>query len=248
MEVRQYLAVLWRRWPVIAVIVGLALIFSGVTFLTTPPIYTATARLLVRQEPSPDTAPPYFNYDRYYNWLANEFLSDDYTLIVGTRAFAEQVYQQLQQNPINADGTARYGFDTRVIKVDAVTGTISADRKHRVLTITVKSGDRGYADAIANAASDVLTNQSLNGSPIPSLNRVEIRDEAEFGLMDRSTANLVASSRTRSLIDAGVRLGLGIVAALALAFLIEYFDDRLRDGAEAERLTGVPVLGAIPRT
>ena len=36
--------------------------------------------------------------------------------------------------------------------------------------------------------------------------------------------------------------------ALALAFLIEYFDDRLRDGAEAERLTGVPVIGSIPRT
>jgi capsular polysaccharide biosynthesis protein len=229
------------------VIVGLALIFSLWTFLRTPPTYTATVRMLVRQDPSPSTAPPYFNYDRYYNWLANEFLSDDYTLIVASRAFAEQVYRQLQQNPLNGDGTPRYGFDTRAISIDAVTNTLSADRKHRVLTITARSGDRGAADAIANAASDVLANLSVATATVPSLNQVQINDEAEFGLLDSSNANLVSSSRTRSLIDAGVRLGLGIVAALALAFLIEYFDDRLRDGAEVERLTGVPVLGTIPR-
>lgn len=247
MEVRQYLAVLGRRWPVIALIVGLAAILSVVTVLTTAPTFTATVRLLVRQEASPTTAPPYFNYDRYYNWLSNEFLSDDYTLIVGSRAFAEQVYKLLQQNPLNADGTAHYGFDTRVIKVDEILPTLSADRKHRVMTITVKSTNRGYADAIANAAADVLTNETLQKAATPSLSAVQIMDDAQFGLLDRSTANLVVSNRSRSLIDAAVRLGLGIVAALALAFLIEYFDDRLRDGAEAERLTGVPVLGAIPR-
>jgi capsular polysaccharide biosynthesis protein len=247
-ELRQYLAILWRRWPVIALIVGLALIYSVVTFLTTPPTYTAAVRLLVRQLPSPDTTPPYFNYDRYYNWLANEFVSDDYTLIVTSRAFAERVAQALQQNPKNADGTLRYGFDTSGITADAVIGTLSADRKHRIMTITARSGNRGNADAIANAAADVLTNQTLNKGTAPSLSAVQIQDDAEFGLLDRSSANLVGSSRARSLIDAGVRLGLGIVAALALAFLIEYFDDRLRDGAEAERLTGVPVLGSIPRT
>ena len=248
MELRQYLAILWRRWPVIALIVGLAAVFSAVTLLTTPRTYTATVRLLVRQEASPDTQPPYFNYDRYYNWLSNEFLSDDYALIVTSRAFAERVAQLLQANPKNPDGTPRYGFDTSAISADAVMGTLSADRKHRVLTITVNSGNPGRADAIANAAGDVLTNQTLNKAAAPSLTQVQIQDEVQFGLLDRSSANLVASSRNRAIIDAAVRLGLGIVAALALAFLIEYFDDRLRDGAEAERLTGVPVLGSIPRT
>jgi capsular polysaccharide biosynthesis protein len=247
-EVRQYLAVLGRRWPVIAVIGGLALIFSVVSFLNTPASYAAQVRLLVRQEASPDTAPPYFNYDRYYNWLANEFLSDDYTLIVTSRAFAERVAQTLQQNPKNADGTPRYGFDTSGINADQVSGTLSADRRHRVMTVTARTGNPGQADAIANAAADVLTNLSLNKSAAPSLSPVQIQDDAEFGLLDRSNAGLVSSSRSRALIDAGVRLGLGLVAALALAFLIDYFDDRLRDGAEAERLTGVPVIGAIPRT
>ncbi len=247
MEVRQYLAVLWRRWPVIALIVGLAAILSVVTFRTTPRSYTTTVSVLVRQQPSPDTAPPYYNYDRYYNWLSNEFLSDDYTIIVSSRAFAELVYQQLHTNPKNPDGTAKYGFDTRAISVDAVAGTMSADRKHRVMTITVNSGNAGYADAIANAAADVLTNQSLNKSPVASLSQVQIQDDAEFGLLNSSNAGTVRDNRNRAIMDAAVRLGLGIVAALALALLIEYFDDRLRDGAEAERLTGVPVIGAIPR-
>jgi capsular polysaccharide biosynthesis protein len=116
------------------------------------------------------------------------------------------------------------------------------------MTVTARTGNPGQADAIANAAADVLTNLSLSKSAAPSLSPVQIQDDAEFGLLDRSNAGLVSSSRSRALIDAGVRLGLGLVAALALAFLIEYFDDRLRDGAEAERLTGVPVIGTIPRT
>ena len=251
MELRQYLAVLWRRWPVIAVIVGIAALASAINFINTAPAYSASVRLLVRQEAIPES-PAYFTYDRYYSWLANEFLSDDYSLIVPSRAFAERVAALLRENPQvpGPDGTTvpKYGeVDLSAITPDDVYTTLSAERKHRILTITAQTGVYGYAPAFANAAGDVLTAMSLQHAPAPALSAVQIQDKVQFGLLDSTNANGIRSSRTRGLINAGVGLALGLVAALALAFLIDYLDTRLRDESEAERLLGVPVLGAIPR-
>jgi capsular polysaccharide biosynthesis protein len=231
-ELRQYLAVLWRRWPIIALIVVLSALLAAWSYKSAATTYTAAVRLLVRQQPSPEN-PSFFTFDRYYNWFSNEFLSDDYTLVVSSRAFAEQVAKQLQQNPA-----------TRTMTADQVQGAISGDRKQRILTITVNTNDAASAVAIANAAAAALTAQSASGLA-PTLNGVQVQDKVEFGLLD--PARQAPASNRKALLDAGVRLGLGIVAALALVFLIEYFDDRLRDEAEAERLLGTRVLGAIPR-
>ena len=245
MEIRQYLAVLIRRWPILAIIIGLTALGGLVNFLRTPATYTAETRLLVRQQPTPDNL-PYFTFDRYYNWFSDEFLVDDYTEIVGSRAFADQVVARLHEYPLT-DGKPRFAIDTRGVLAGDVVGHLSADRQHRVLIVTAQSGDRGLADAMANAAADVLGAASTPNSAAPSLNPVQIQDKPMFGLLDASDANHVASNRGRALINAGVLVGLGLVAALALVFLIEYFDDRLRDEAEAERLLGAPVLGRIPR-
>jgi capsular polysaccharide biosynthesis protein len=242
-ELRQYLAVLWRRWPVIAVIVGLSLLFGAYTFLTAPRTYATSVSVVVRQNPNPPTA-VFFDFNNYYNWLSNEFLSDDYTLIVSSRAFADRVAQQLQANP------TKYSIDTSNVQPRDVEGTISADRKHRVLTLTVHTVGKAnftLSQAIANAAVDVLTAQSVPTATLPVLNGVPIEDNVRFGALDRAGTDNTSSSVNRGLIDAAIRVGLGVAAALALAFLLEYWDDRLRDEAEAERLLGVPVLAAIPR-
>jgi capsular polysaccharide biosynthesis protein len=245
-ELRQYLAVLRRRWPVIGLIVLLSALFSAWTLWQASPTYSASVRLLVRQQPSPENQ-PFFTYDRYYNWFANEFLSDDYTLIVPSRAFAERVAALLRQNP-PVNGQPKYGnIDFSGVTADSVYGSLSADRKHRILTITARTGNYGNASAFANAAADALTAKSLGNQSVPSLSDVKFDDRAEFALLDSTNAVGTSSSRSRAVIDAGVRFGLGLVAALALAFLIEFFDNRLRDDSETERLLGVPVIGAIPR-
>jgi capsular polysaccharide biosynthesis protein len=47
-------------------------------------------------------------------------------------------------------------------------------------------------------------------------------------------------------LDLPVRLLLALVAGLALAFLLEYLDDNVRDRAELEAL-GVTVLAEVPK-
>ncbi len=40
---------------------------------------------------------------------------------------------------------------------------------------------------------------------------------------------------------------LGVVAAIVLAFLLEYLDNSVRDERDAKRILELPVLGAIPK-
>lgn len=49
-----------------------------------------------------------------------------------------------------------------------------------------------------------------------------------------------------TLVSAVISIALGVVAGLALAALVEWFDDRLRSADDVERRVGVPALASIP--
>jgi hypothetical protein len=47
--------------------------------------------------------------------------------------------------------------------------------------------------------------------------------------------------------EVGLRTALALVAGVGLAFLVHYFDDRLRSSRQAEEWTGARVLAVIPK-
>jgi capsular polysaccharide biosynthesis protein len=57
----------------------------------------------------------------------------------------------------------------------------------------------------------------------------------------------IQSSTGREIINAGIRVLIGLVFALALAFLLEYLDNTVRDERDARRVLDMPVLGTIPK-
>ncbi len=78
--------------------------------------------------------------------------------------------------------------------------------------------------------------------------QLQINEELETGA-GRVVSEAVATDTPVSptpLRDTLAGLGVGLVAGLGAAFLAEYLDEKIRDAAEVERLTGVPVLGSIP--
>ena len=237
MELRQYLAVVRRHWPLVAAIVALSALLSlGLVFLQRP-TYTAVTRLALRQQDVPSQPPTgggpgFYTYDNYYNWYSSEYLADDYTLIVPSQAFARQVAAQLKQN---------YKRD---LSAGDVLPALAADRRHRELIVSTTAADPALATDIANAAADVLTAISTPAATTPNFNGVAIHDNVLFAVIDR--ADGAGSNRSRQLINAAVAGIVGLVLALALAFLLEYLDNSLRDGPDAERLLNLPVLGAIP--
>ncbi|MBF6612599.1 MAG: hypothetical protein IVW55_05660 [Chloroflexi bacterium] len=244
MELRQYWNVIRKRWWLVAVIVGLVAVASALIFLRTNTTYQSEVRFITRQSPSPDNpsnpgspGSMVFTFDRYYNWFGSEFLVDDYTEIVGSDAFAQSVMSIMS-------GTLTLGKGQGQLTLDDIKNALQADRKQRILRIIVTGASRDESVALAKAASTVLVDarlKPLNNSPM-------VDDRAVFTQIDQATPDAAKSSKGKDLINAIVRVIIGLVAALALVFLLEYLDSSIRDERDAEKVLDLPVIGAIPHT
>lgn len=247
MELRQYWNVIWkRRWLVLAVI-GLVAAISAFLALTAPRTYRGDEVFTARQEPvpfAPGTEP--FIYGGYYNWIASEFLVDDYTQILETQAFAMNVIDVMKSeaalgHPTGVKNLDKLKSDINKLKPMDVQDQMGSDRRQRELRVFAITPSRDLTLAELAAAGIVITR-----GPIKPL-RGDVKDKPLFGQMDEANVDDLQSSVGREITNAATRVVLGIVAALALAFLLEYLDRSVRDERDASRILEMPVLGTIPR-
>lgn len=116
-------------------------------------------------------------------------------------------------------------------------GSIEGTKAHRVITFTVSS-DRGEdAMSLAGGIPDLLAEPIYREAFSDQDPRITVLDPPRL---------TVQPGVRRGALDVAVRTLLGLIFGLALAFLLHYLDDTLHDRGEAERLTGLPVLGEIP--
>jgi len=217
-------------------IIGLTVIFSGYFFLTAKPTYEGEVRFIVRQQPTADNSNyVVFTFDRYYNWFGSEFLVDDYTQIVDSDAFAQSILGIMQYRLTL--GKPRGTLTTADIK-----GALEVDRRQRELRVKVTASSREETKELADTVAMILTDAKLK--PIKGS---MVDDKAVFTQIDEATPDEIQSTRTKELINTIVRIAIGLAAALALAFLLEYLDSSIRDEKDAQRVLEMPVLGTIPR-
>jgi capsular polysaccharide biosynthesis protein len=190
-----------------------------------PVAYATSLSFSVGVRPEPRTG-DYYTYDRYYTWLAAEYLADDLSEVVRRSAFATAVSRRLADRGIT-------------VPPGAIQGSTQAGKLHRVLTLSITWGDAEQLAAIADAAITVLSQEA--GSFLPQT----LADEVEARLIDRG-AIVPVGPGLRERLDLPLRLFLGLVIGLALVFLLDYLDDSVRDRADLEAL-GIPILGEIPR-
>jgi capsular polysaccharide biosynthesis protein len=224
MELRQYWSIVYKRLWIVIVLVAIVLIISLISRPGSPTIYQASMRFTVGLAPEHRSA-DYYTYDRYYTWLASEYLVDELTEIVGSGAFARVVSGEL----------ANSGLD---IPAGALRGSLGANRVHRILTVHITWGDKAQLTEIANATARALPEHSAD-----FLGQLE-NTEADIRLID-SPVVLPAARSLKDKLDLPIRLFLALVAGVALAFLLDYLDDTVRDRAEVEAM-GLSVLGEIP--
>ena len=256
MELRQYWNVIWkRRWLVLAIIV-LAGLFSAYSFFTTSRTYELETIYTVRYPQAtadgdngattPAVAPIVFNYEGYYYYLSSEYQVDDFTQIVETDAFAEAVIKVMQDrlsnNQANVLDPTKYKSDLEKLRPQDVADWMGADRKHRELRLFIVGPTRDLTKNIMDAAAVVLTEARYE--PL----RGEFDDRPIVGQMDVVAYEDIKSSTSQETINAAIRLFMGIVAALAIVFLLEYLDNSVRDERDAHKVLDLPVIGAIPRT
>jgi capsular polysaccharide biosynthesis protein len=252
MELRQYWNVIWRRrWLVLAIVV-LATLFSAYSLFTAPKNYRAEATFTVRQQVLPDErgSDNGYTFDRYYVMIASEYLVDDYTQVVESDAFGEAVLtaikKGLQPNAAETDrivvsDTAKLMSDVDKLKAEDIAAAVGANRRHRELGVFAETPSKDLTKAILEATSIVLTNglvQPYKGTDI---------DKPVFAQIDRVTYDDMTSSTSKEITNAIIRAILGLVAAIAIAFLLEYLDNSVRDERDARKILDLPVIGAIPR-
>jgi capsular polysaccharide biosynthesis protein len=224
MELRAYGAVLRRRWRLIALITLATFVAATALALRGPGSHTATMRLAISVIPDPRIG-DFFKYDSYYSWLGSEYLADDLSEVLKSEAFAQDV-------------SAELGFSVEPTAISDLTRT---KKTHRLLDVSVMAADRETALMIAEGFERVLNTKlgeyfaflQVNNGYVRIINRPKVTRTNSLPLMAA---------------EIGLRTAVGLFAALGLAFLLDYLDDRLRDRRQVETLLGAPVLGEIPAT
>lgn len=226
MELRAYWRIVQRRmW----VVIGLVLLVAVVSLFlreSTPPVYQASLRFIVGVPPEPVRG-DYYTYDRYYAWLASEYLADDFSEVVKSEAFADKVTARLEVAGLQAQ-----------IPAGAIQGATVAEKQHRILSMRITWGNPVELERIAQAAATTL--QEDGAKFFGQLGE----EQALIHLIDPPVITPIPPS-LRQRLDLPLRLLLALIAGLFLAFLIDYLDDSVRDVQELEE-SGFAVLGAIP--
>ncbi len=228
MELRHYWTII-RRYAWVVVLVPLVVLgFSLVLAWGRPALtfYQASVGLVVDVPPLPDS--PGMNFDpRYYAALSTQYLVDDFSRFVTGDVMAEAVTRRLAGQQIT-------------VPPGAIQGSVSSEKIHRLITLRVTWGDPDQAQAIITAAVDALREESPsyfarlgNQQPV-----VRIYDGPRV-------VPLPPSLRER--LDLPLRVLLGLLAGISLAFLLAYLDTRIYTAEDVAAL-GLPVLGEIPHS
>ena len=224
MELRDYVAVVQRRWPIVAFVTILALLVGALFTLRGPRAYESTIRLAVSAgaDARADAA-PYVYYRDYYAWLASEYLADDLSEIIKSDAFAADVKQAL-------GGTVDAGSIRQVIRTK---------KTHRILEVTVQGATPDQAERLATAIDGVIRTQG--GKYLAQL--ASANDQ--IARIDEPSVH-PATTTPSVILDIGLRGMVGLFAGLLLVAAAEYLDSRIRSAREVERSLGLRVLGEIP--
>ncbi|MBW7882463.1 MAG: hypothetical protein H3C34_07480 [Caldilineaceae bacterium] len=228
MELREYWIILRRRWwiPVgLSVVVALLSLLQLRPWSPKAPLFTASLRLLVGVLPAAEQDATAYD-PRYYAWLTSEYLVDDFTEVVRSRLFAENVSRRLAARNLE-------------IPPGVIQGSAATGKQHRIITLSFTWSDPDQLEGIVQATAAELTENT--GFYFQQLGT----GNAGVTLIDGPTVSQVGSS-IREQVELPLRILLGLLVGIGIVFLLYYLDTTVREAAELEQM-GLAVLGEIPR-
>ena len=222
MELKAYIQALRRRWPILValpLLVGLLAVVQEVSRDTT---YATYAKLRVISE---QLDGEFTDYPADDNFIASEYAIDDLVQAVRGNVFSAAVAERVRAAGID-------------IGQEEVESAISSEREHRVLTVTVRSGEPAHAEAIAREATAELQAAAFEYIGLPSADAGSV-----VRVIDQPGEAGPDTSRARLLLLLQVIAAAG--AAILLAFLVDYLDDTLHEGEATAATLGVPHLASV---
>lgn len=222
MELRRFVALLGRRWPVLAAMVVVA---AAAGYLVTPDgtRYTAQSTIMVG---TPDLSgdPSIFGVFGDRATLLDR-LTLTYAVLVDTGPVAEAAAQRT----VVARDVATILEETQA---EALAGT-------QLVRVRVSDRDPAVAQALADGMAEAFVDQ------VAALGPAGVGDAGSVQVAERAgTATATPEGNRKANVAVGAILGL--LAAVGLVLLLDYLDTTVRDGGDAERRLELPLLGAIP--
>ncbi|HLI28458.1 MAG TPA: Wzz/FepE/Etk N-terminal domain-containing protein [Chloroflexota bacterium] len=225
MELSHYWEIVRRRWWLVALTTLAALLVAGLLAYRGASAYKATVRVAVSVPVPPDCrAGQQREYDcNYYAWLASEYLADDLSELVRSRAFAEDVGALLGES-----------FDPK-----SISDVVRTRKTHRILSITVTANTFDRAQRLGDAIVQALQNDP--GKYLAQL----ATQSGQIVVIDPPQTQRGDGPVTVAL-EIGLRTLLGLLFGLALVLALDYFDPTIRSERDVARTLGLPVLAEIP--
>jgi len=212
------LRVIRRRLLVVALLV-LMLVGAVVGLsLAQTPIYEASIKIVVGQELTPG--------------MPSSVSAD----VQGLQQFTRTAAEVVQTQPV-AEGVIRE--PNLSMTPEEFLGNMNVEQisETQLIQITYRDPDPQRAKQIADTVGEVFSRQISELSP--SANSVTAT------LWERATVPR-APVGPNILFNVLLTLMLGGILGLGLAFLLEFFDDSWRSPEEVEKMSGLPIFGAIP--
>ncbi|MCM3569387.1 YveK family protein [Neobacillus mesonae] len=217
-SLKELLETLRKRFRLIVSITLIAILVSGViSYFFLTPIYQASTQLLVNK--SKDEQASYQISDVQTNLQ----LINTYNVIIKSPAILEIVIKDLN-------------LDLTVSELNEKV-TVANEKDSQVVNLSVQDSSATMAAKIANKTAEVFQKQI---SKIMKVDNVSILANAEVG-------ENPSPIKPKPLLNIAIAAVVGFLVGVGVAFLLEYFDNTIKNEQEIENILGIPVLGTIPK-
>ncbi|HFJ9404481.1 YveK family protein [Bacillus cereus group sp. MYBK69-1] len=217
-SLKELFHILKKRLAMILVIAcGAAIVSAIISFFFMTPIYQSSTQILVNQKKQDGTM------IQASEVQTNIQLTNTYKVIIKSPVILDRVNEKLNLN----------------MTAQALTGKINVanEKDSQVISVTAEDKDPKLARDIANATADVFKGEVAK---IMNVDNVTVLSKAEV-------AENQSPIKPRPMLNVAIAFVVGLMAAVGLAFLLEYLDNTVKKEEDVENLLGLSVLGIVAR-
>ncbi|WP_264448461.1 YveK family protein [Bacillus cereus] len=217
-SLKELFYILKKRLAMILVIAfGAAIVSAIISFFFMTPIYQSSTQILVNQKKQEGAM------IQAGEVQTNIQLTNTYKVIIKSPVILDQVNEKLNLNMTAQDLTKKVN--------------VANEKDSQVISVTAEDKDPKVARDIANATADVFKGEVAK---IMNVDNVTVLSKAEVGENQ-------SPIKPRPMLNVAIAFVIGLMAAVGLAFLLEYLDNTVKKEEDVENLLGLPVLGIVAR-